>query len=211
MSDNEPLINSIDSASLKNRKKEVRFHPTDSTGKSLPASSTSFENIRGPADDDRQKALGDGELPPFSVSVLQSVMITLPLLILYGFFDYAVYKQFGFEADLAWGLLFTKLAKLFLPLATFVLFTSRYPPGGLFIETLYFVISSAAGSYFVHIGTSDSTLGGTLRSSGLAVLWIYVVLLMNKWTALVSCIIVGMYYIFQTMVKSESAASQLQN
>ena len=129
------------------------------------------------------------DIPPGPLAFL----FALPLTVLHGGMDYLVHLQYDYGEHFTFKRVLSRQLPLFPVLIVFIYFTTKYK--NLLVSQLLFTIASAAaGVGLVYYSTEDQTFGAMLKTPGLAVLWIYLVIQMRLPLACVSLLGTFLYY-----------------
>ncbi|KAJ3049636.1 hypothetical protein HK097_009386 [Rhizophlyctis rosea] len=137
----------------------------------------------------RSREPEDEDIPPGPLAFL----FALPLTVLHGGMDYIVHLQYDYGEHFTFKRVLSRQLPLFPVLVLFIYFTTKYK--NLLVSQLLFTIASAAaGVGLVYFSTEDQTFGAMLKTPGLAVLWIYLVIQMRLPLACLSLLGTFLYY-----------------
>ncbi|KAJ3367260.1 hypothetical protein HDU91_001568 [Kappamyces sp. JEL0680] len=140
-----------------------------------------------------EKLAAEDGAPSLLEHVFISLLLTLPLMICHGFFDYIVHLQFGYEAKFtAAHLLDHQIPTI--PAIFFLAFATEYFKRSQPVQVLYWAMASYIGSLVVYLAVDDQTFGGYQRTPGLITAGLLLVIQMDLVPACLSCLTVLLYY-----------------
>ncbi|KAJ1551011.1 hypothetical protein HK096_003663 [Nowakowskiella sp. JEL0078] len=123
------------------------------------------------------------------------VLISTPLALLHAVFEYVVYIQYGFKNEYSIFRLFRRSLPIFCLLAALTWGTNKVKSLWL-LSFIQVIASSLSGVYLIRLTLEgDKTFGTMLKTPGLAVLWIYLIIQMKLTPAALGIVAPLLYYL----------------
>ncbi|KAI9360795.1 hypothetical protein DFJ73DRAFT_814999 [Zopfochytrium polystomum] len=132
-----------------------------------------------------------GDIPTW----LQTVLVVAPLSVLHIVLSYAVHLQFGFADQFTLSTVVSSTGPFTIAF-TFLVVLSTHWKAHIATQLILATASVAAGVTLIKLTESQETFGVTLRTPGLAVVWVYTVIQMRLGIAAGSLLVPAVYYFF---------------
>ncbi|KAJ3168882.1 hypothetical protein HDU88_001209 [Geranomyces variabilis] len=125
--------------------------------------------------------------------VFQSILLTIPLTTLHGFLDYVVHLQYGFQNLFDTSHVLRRQVPLAPALFLFMWLTSRFR-ARLLAQVAFCIASIVCGCGLIRCSEGEPAFGEMAKAPGLAVLWVYFVVMMRLGPAVASLALCFAYY-----------------
>ncbi|KAJ3124172.1 hypothetical protein HK098_001346 [Nowakowskiella sp. JEL0407] len=124
----------------------------------------------------------------------EMILISTPLSILHALFEYIVHIQYGFKEEYSMFRLVRRSVPIFFLLSALTWATNRIKVPYL-MQTIFAIAGSASGVYLIkQTLESDKTFGSMMKTPGIAILWIYLVIQMKVLPAVICLVVPLLYY-----------------
>ncbi|KAJ1929569.1 hypothetical protein IWQ60_001056 [Tieghemiomyces parasiticus] len=125
--------------------------------------------------------------------LLMALLYSLPAAFIFFTFEILVQQQYGVEWSLVEALV--KAVKAYPVLLTYIYLTQRYQTQ-TWLQVAQWAVSTAAGSYFIHLNLTAPAIGIMQRSPGLMTIWIYGIFVSSNKLMVANLLIVAALYRF---------------